>query len=47
MRRAAGIDQRTGVLPIVFGSTALVTALGFSAWLLFVGGLGPTVSPTS
>jgi hypothetical protein len=47
VRRAAGIDQRSGVLPLVFGSTALVTGVGFAAWLLLVGGLGPTLSPTS
>ena len=47
VRRAAGVDQRSGVLPIVFGSTALVTAAGFTAWLLLVGGLGPTLSPAS
>jgi hypothetical protein len=47
VRRAAGIDQRSGVLPLVFGSTALVTVAGFTAWLLLVGGLGPTLSPTT
>jgi hypothetical protein len=47
VRRAAGIDQRSGVLPVVFGSTAVVTGAGFTAWLLLVGGLGPTLSPAS
>jgi hypothetical protein len=47
VRRAAGVDQRSGVLPVVFGSTALVTGAAFTAWLLFVGGLGPTLSPAS
>ncbi len=47
VRRAAGVDQRSGVLPIVFGTTALVTGAGFTAWLLLIGGLGPTLSPAS
>jgi hypothetical protein len=47
VRRAAGVDQRSGVLPVVFGATAVVTAVGFSVWLLFVGGIGPSISPTS
>jgi hypothetical protein len=47
VRRAAGVDQRSGVLPVVFGATAVVTAVGFSVWLLFVGGIGPSISPAS
>lgn len=47
VRRAAGVDQRSGVLPLVFGVTALVGATLFAAWLLLVGGLGPSISPTS
>ncbi|HEY3190261.1 MAG TPA: hypothetical protein VGJ70_22415, partial [Solirubrobacteraceae bacterium] len=45
VRRAAGVDQRSGVLPLVFGTTALVGASAFTFWLLFIGGLGPTLSP--
>jgi hypothetical protein len=45
VRRAAGVDQRSGVLPVVFGATAIVGASAFTFWLLVVGGLGPTLSP--
>ena len=45
VRRAAGIDQRGGVLGRVFGTTAIVGAIGFTAWLLLIGGLGPTLAP--
>ena len=40
-RRA--IDQRSGVLPRVFGTTAVVAAVGFTGWLVFIGGLGSSV----
>jgi hypothetical protein len=45
VRRAAGHDQRTGVLGRVFGTTAVIGAIGFAFWLVFVGGLGPTLAP--
>jgi uncharacterized membrane protein (DUF485 family) len=45
VRRAAGVDQRAGVLGRVFGTTAVIGAVGFTAWLLLVGGLGPTLAP--
>ena len=45
VRRAAGVDQRAGVLGRVFGTTAIVGAIGFTAWLLLIGGLGPTLAP--
>jgi hypothetical protein len=45
IRRAAGIDQRGGVLARVFGATAVIGAIGFTAWLLLIGGLGPTLAP--
>jgi hypothetical protein len=45
VRRAAGIDQRGGVLGRVFATTAVIGAVGFTAWLLFIGGLGPTLAP--
>jgi hypothetical protein len=47
VRRAAGFDQRSGVLPVVFGASAVATGAGFTVWLLFIGGLGPTISPAS
>lgn len=45
VRRAAGVDQRSGVLPRVFGATAAVAAVGFTVWLVFIGGLGSSVLP--
>jgi hypothetical protein len=45
VRRAAGHDQRKGVIGAVFGTTAALGAAGFTFWLLFIGGLGPTLAP--
>jgi hypothetical protein len=45
VRRAAGVDQRGGALGRVFATTAVVGAVAFTAWLLLVGGLGPTLAP--
>jgi len=45
VRRASGVDQRSGVLPRVFGATAIVAAIGFTIWLVFIGGLGSTTVP--
>lgn len=42
VRRAAGVDQRTGVLNRVFLATTLVVLPIFVYWLIFVGGLRPT-----
>ena len=47
VRRAAGVDQRSGVLPLVFGVAAIVGASLFAGWLLLIGGLGSSISPTS
>jgi len=44
-RRAAGHDQRSGVIGRVFATTAVVGAAGFTFWLLVIAGLGPTVAP--
>jgi hypothetical protein len=44
-RRAAGHDQRDGVLGRVFATTAAVGAVGFTVWLVFIGGLGSSVLP--
>ena len=43
-RRAAGIDQREGVIGRVFAYTALVGASLFSAWLIFGGGLADSIN---
>jgi hypothetical protein len=45
VRRAAGVDQRTGALGRVFATTAVVGTVAFTAWLLLIGGLGPTLEP--
>jgi hypothetical protein len=44
-RRAAGHDQRQGVIGRVFATTAVIGAVGFTFWLLFIGGLGSTLAP--
>jgi hypothetical protein len=44
-RRAAGHDQRQGVLGRAFATTAVIGAAGFTFWLLFIGGLGSTLAP--
>ncbi len=40
VRRAAGHDQREGVLGTVFGVCAVVGGSAFVLWLLLIGGLG-------
>jgi hypothetical protein len=47
VRRAAGHDQRTGIIGPIFAVTAAVGATLFTLWLLFVGGLGPDLAPRS
>jgi hypothetical protein len=42
-RRAAGRDQRQGVLTRVFATTAVVGGSGFLFWLVFIGGLGSSL----
>ena len=44
-RRAAGRDQRQGVIGRVFATTAVIGAVGFTFWLLFLGGPGSTLAP--
>jgi hypothetical protein len=44
-RRAAGHDQRQGVIGRVFAVTAVIGACGFTFWLLFIGGLGSSIAP--
>jgi hypothetical protein len=44
-RRAAGHDQRQGVIARVFATTAVIGASCFTIWLLFIGGLGPSLAP--
>jgi hypothetical protein len=47
VRRAAGIDQRQGMIGRVFGATAAVGFLCFTAWFLLIAGPGPTLAPGS
>jgi hypothetical protein len=47
VRRAAGFDQRQGVLRIVFPVTAAVGAVAFTFWLLILAGPGATLGPGS
>ena len=44
-RRAAGHDQRQGVIARVFATTAVIGGSCFTIWLLFIGGLGPSLAP--
>ena len=45
IRRAAGYDQREGVMTRVFAYSAALAAIIFSAWLILFAGLGPTLAP--
>jgi hypothetical protein len=47
VRRAAGFDQREGVIGKVFAVTAAIGFILFTAWLLLFAGLGPTLAPGS
>jgi hypothetical protein len=43
VRRAAGHDQRTGVLGRIFAATAVICALAFLLWFLVIHGPGTTI----
>ena len=45
LRRAAGHDQREGVLGRIFIVTAIVAAAGFSVWFLLLEGPGSSIAP--
>jgi hypothetical protein len=45
VRRAAGHDQRKGVIGPVFATAAIIGVTLFSIWLLIFAGLGPTLAP--
>ena len=45
VRRAAGHDQRSGVMGRIFGATAAVCALAFVFWFLVIHGPGSQVVP--
>jgi hypothetical protein len=42
VRRAAGYDQRTGVMGRIFGITAIICAVVFAFWFLIIHGPGST-----
>ena len=46
VRRAAGYDQREGVIGRIFAISAAIGVVLFSAWLLLFAGLGPTIAPS-
>ncbi len=45
VRRAAGIDQRSGVIGRIFMYTAIVGATLFGLWMIFGGGLANSLNP--
>ena len=45
LRRAAGHEQRDGVLAAIFTVTAVVAALAFTVWFLLIEGPAPTLAP--
>jgi hypothetical protein len=45
VRRAAGHDQRTGVLPRIFAITAAICAAVFSFWFIVIHGPGSSSMP--
>jgi hypothetical protein len=45
LRRAAGHDQRDGVLGRLFMVTAIVAAAGFTVWFLLLEGPGSSIAP--
>ena len=47
LRRAAGYDQKEGVVARIFMWTAIFAGLGFIFWFLVIEGPGPALAPTS
>jgi hypothetical protein len=45
LRRAAGHEQREGMLGRIFGTTAIVAALAFGFWFIVIQGPGPELAP--
>jgi hypothetical protein len=43
VRRAAGHDQRTGIMGRIFGVTAIVCAIVFAVWFVVIHGPGSSV----
>ena len=47
VRRAAGHDQRTGMIGAVFAVAAVIGTTVFCAWLFLVAGPGPSLAPAT
>ena len=45
LRRAAGHDQRRGIIGPMFAVCAVVGGVGFTIWLVFIAGLGSSTMP--
>jgi hypothetical protein len=45
LRRAAGHDQRRGIIGPMFAVCAVVGGIGFTIWLVFIAGLGSSTMP--
>jgi hypothetical protein len=45
LRRAAGHEQREGVLPRIFGATAVIALVLFAGWFLILEGPAPSLAP--
>jgi hypothetical protein len=45
LRRAAGHEQREGVLGRIFGFTAIVALIAFGFWFVVIQGPGPELAP--
>lgn len=46
VRRAAGHDQREGVIGTIFAISAAIGVILFTIWLLIFAGLGPSLAPS-
>jgi hypothetical protein len=46
LRRAAGHDQKDGVLPRIWMWTAIIVGAAFVFWFLIIEGPGPALAPT-
>jgi hypothetical protein len=45
VRRAAGVDQRDGVMSRVFAYSAIIAAILFFGWLILIAGPGSSLAP--
>ena len=45
VRRAAGHDQRKGIIGPVFAVAAIIGVTIFTIWFLFIAGPGPSIAP--